>query len=121
MDKKGLAIIRYILRQEGYEVRKIREFPKSERRIKNSLKSIIRQNFPLAPKQAKLIDALITRSCLDSTDIRVATDTEDPIALVRDTRRRLKSTQYLRDVIEIESFRQGKRWFYSLKVPPEQK
>lgn len=121
MDKKGLAITRYMLGQEGYEVREIGEYPKSDRRVRAQLVSILVRECRLSPMQQKLLKALADKGSLDRVDVEVATDTKVARALVRDTKKRLKSHQYFKDIVTIGSFRDGSKWRYSLKILPEHK
>lgn len=123
MPKVAWAALNLFLREEGYEIRKIGEpgHRKSARKTRTYFRSIIRRYFRFSPKQEKLLNALAAKGSLDSLDIKVATDTKAPRALVRDTRKRIKSHEHLKDFLDVGSYRKGRQWRYFLKVLPKKK
>lgn len=106
-----------LLAEEGLEVRKIGEprYPKSARRQKTQLMNGILQSFPFPKAQQELLKALNSKGLLDVHQIAQETGSKAPDALIRDTRKMIKSTQYLRDILAIGIFHRGRRWLYYLK------
>lgn len=98
------------------------QVPKSERRIRTKLSSVILRYFNFSTKQAKLIKLLAQNGSADLIDIQVATGSESNVAakvLVSDTKERIKSNSALSKKIGIDTFRQGKKNRYYLKILSE--
>lgn len=106
-----IAAIRLLAPEEA-----LRKKPKSKKRSATETMAIIKRNFPFPDKQSKLLKALITRGSLDTYTLQNITESKDIKALVRDTRKKIKSYEHLRNIIDIGSFRKGKKWLYRLKT-----
>lgn len=88
----------------------------SERRIRVKFINMILRNSHFSPKSSKLLKALAKKDTIDSSDIKIETESIAPRGLVRDTRKKIKSSQYLKDTFDIGSLRQGRKWIYFIKV-----
>lgn len=112
------AAMRLFLADAGYEIRDINEpkYPKSKRRQWTSVMKTILNNFPFPNKQRRLLEALTSGGSLGINEIADATGSKAPRGLIRDTRKRIKSYQHLRNInIDIGGFRRSKKWLYHLK------
>lgn len=110
--------MRLLLAEDGYEIRKIgaSKYPKSQKRQLTSLLKTILRNFPFPKKQLKLLEALTTKGSLEINEITEETGSKAPRGLIRDTRKKIKSYQHLRNInMDIGGVRRGKKWLYYLK------
>lgn len=112
------AAMRLFLADAGYEIKDTNEpkYPKSKRRQWVNAINVIIQHFPFSPKQKKLLKAFGKKQHLDSLDIKMATGSKDPTALIRDTRKRIRSLQHLKEIVAIKSYRYGQKWIYNLTI-----
>lgn len=118
MPPVAQAAVRLFLAEDGYEIREIVEpkHPISKRRAWVNAINIIIQHFPFSKKQEKLLKAFGKKQYLDSLDIKIATGSKNPVALIRDMRERIKSLQHLKEIIAIKSYRHGQKWLYNLVI-----
>lgn len=107
-----------LLAEDGDEIRIINEtrHPKSKGRQWVSAVNVILQHFPFSQKQKKLLKAFGKKQYLDSLDIKMATGSKDPTALIRDTRKRISSIQHLKEIVAIKSYRHSQKWIYNLTI-----
>lgn len=117
MSRVAQAAMRLLLAEDGYEIRKIDEpkYLKSERRRWNQTINKIIKAFHFSKKEEELLRVLNAEGPLDINQIAEATSSKAPRALIEATRGRIASTQYLRDVMAIGIFNQGRKRLYYLK------
>lgn len=118
MSPVAWAALNLFLREQGYDVKKINDSVslRSDRRVRTKLANIILRYFSFPLKQKKLLKSLAIKVSLDLLDIKTETGTKSPEALIRDTKKRIKSYPILKKLIDIGSFRKGKKRFYYLKI-----
>lgn len=116
MEGKNKEFMRALLAEEGLKIGKIDKpkYPQSGRRQRTKKVNLIIRSFPFSPKQKKLLKAFAEKKYLDSFDIKIATESKEPTVLIYYMRKKIKSIQHLKEIIDIKSCRQGKRWVYHL-------
>lgn len=119
MSPVAQAFMRHFLAEDGYEIRKIGEskYQGSEKKRWNQTINRIIKIFHFTKKQKEILKALSSKSPLEINQIVAmvgTTNNEAARALINETRKRIKSTQYLKDVMDIGIFGQGRKRFYTL-------
>lgn len=95
---------------------------KSLRRTRGELISIIIRNWPFGKMQSKLLKALASPDdYLDRVDIKIATGTKVPKALIRDVRRKIEEDEHLSKIIAISYTRKNGKRGYHLNFSPSKK